>query len=902
MKRYSTRRQQLSVTFLNEKLKNAKTYDRIAGYFSSSLLEVAGESIEKVERIRIICNASLEAGDIDVAKANTLQQKAFRSEGLEQYSYYGASRFQKLYELLSSGKLEVKVLPSERFGLMHGKAGVITYHDNKQTSFLGSINETYSGWVRNYELLWEDENQESIDWVQEEFNALWCDHAAIPLSQAVTEEINRIANRKVVDCQTWNEHPDPASVVIEAPVYKNEFGLWSHQKTFVSMVFEDHMKYGGARYILADQVGLGKTLQLALCAQLIALTGNNPILVIVPKTICKQWMEEFNILLGAPCAMWDGSRWIDESGVEYPRNGAIAIKNCPRKIGIVSQGLIVRGSDAGNYLKDMTFDLVILDEAHRARRKNLGLATETESANPNNLLRFMRHLSARTKSMLFATATPVQINPVEAYDLLSALGLSSTEAGNEAVFGNQYSEWNRNVASTLDIVLKRERDGAVENISPWNWLCNPIPKSECHPVFSSVRNALHLKDSEWWVNPNKWDTLSSADKQDINIYSEELLTNHNPFIRHIIRRTREYLETSNPETGRPYMDKIEVDLDEQSITLGFYLNEIYKDADRFCQLLSNRLPSAGIIKTLLLRRIGSSMVAGLNTAKALLNKYDDIIIDENFNIDEEEVDAGRTDIKPSEFQLAINEIKLLEKIIKQLERHFEADPKKDFAIKYLIEKGWKDDGCIVFSQYYDTIRWFANSISTLLPNEKIGIYAGKGKSGILYKNDYQLIDRDLIKKFVQLGEIKILCGTDAASEGLNLQRLGTLINLDLPWNPTRLEQRKGRIQRIGQSRKTIRLLNIRYEGSVEDRVHQLLSGRLNDINKMFGQIPDILKDVWIEIAENKIEEAKRLIDSMPEKHPFDIKYAKHVEPSLHWERCTIVLNDEEKKMALKSGW
>jgi superfamily II DNA/RNA helicase len=51
---------------------------------------------------------------------------------------------------------------------------------------------------------------------------------------------------------------------------------------------------------------------------------------------------------------------------------------------------------------------------------------------------------------------------------------------------------------------------------------------------------------------------------------------------------------------------------------------------------------------------------------------------------------------------------------------------------------------------------------------------------------------------VRAREIRILVGTDAASEGLNLQRLGTLINLDLPWNPTRLEQRKGRIQRIGQ--------------------------------------------------------------------------------------------------------
>ena len=91
---------------------------------------------------------------------------------------------------------------------------------------------------------------------------------------------------------------------------------------------------------------------------------------------------------------------------------------------------------------------------------------------------------------------------------------------------------------------------------------------------------------------------------------------------------------------------------------------------------------------------------------------------------------------------------------------------------------------------------------------------------------------------------KLLLGTDAASEGLNLQRLGTLINIDLPWNPTRLEQRKGRIQRIGQARSEIWIANLRYRDSVEDRVHQVLADRLEAIHELFGQIPDTLEDVW----------------------------------------------------------
>jgi ERCC4-related helicase len=85
-----------------------------------------------------------------------------------------------------------------------------------------------------------------------------------------------------------------------------------------------------------------------------------------------------------------------------------------------------------------------------------------------------------------------------------------------------------------------------------------------------------------------------------------------------------------------------------------------------------------------------------------------------------------------------------------------------------------------------------------LPGEKIGIYAGEEKSGLMSAGQFKGCSREQIKAMVRAREIRILVGTDAASEGLNLQRLGTLINLDLPWNPTRLEQRKGRIQRIRQ--------------------------------------------------------------------------------------------------------
>ena len=148
--------------------------------------------------------------------------------------------------------------------------------------------------------------------------------------------------------------------------------------------------------------------------------------------------------------------------------------------------------------------------------------------------------------------------------------------------------------------------------------------------------------------------------------------------------------------------------------------------------------------------------------------------------------------------------------------------------------------------------------------------------------------------------MRLMLGTDAASEGINLQRLGSLINLDLPWNPTRLEQRKGRIQRIGQVYDTVFVYNMRYKDSVEDRVHALLSSRLQDIYDMFGQIPDVLEDAWVEMALGNRDKAQKIIDALPDTHPFQLRYTS-VE-KVDWETCREVLDSEEKRNVLTRGW
>jgi hypothetical protein len=131
IRRLSSRRQKLDHSFLTPRLLGAKAYDRIAGYFSSSILEVAGEALESVSGlVRGICNSDLDARDVATAKAASyaLRREWCASEP-EKYNAPAKGRFARLYAFLRSGKMQVKVLPREKFGLVHGKAGVITLAD-----------------------------------------------------------------------------------------------------------------------------------------------------------------------------------------------------------------------------------------------------------------------------------------------------------------------------------------------------------------------------------------------------------------------------------------------------------------------------------------------------------------------------------------------------------------------------------------------------------------------------------------------------------------------------------------------------------------------------------------------------------------------------------------------------
>jgi superfamily II DNA/RNA helicase len=165
------------------------------------------------------------------------------------------------------------------------------------------------------------------------------------------------------------------------------------------------------------------------------------------------------------------------------------------------------------------------------------------------------------------------------------------------------------------------------------------------------------------------------------------------------------------------------------------------------------------------------------------------------------------------------------------------------------------------------------------------------------------VEREDIKGAVRDRKVRLLVATDAACEGLNLQTLGALINVDLPWNPARLEQRIGRIKRIGQARPKVDMLNLVYADTSDEKVYRALSQRMRDRYDLFGSLPDTVEDEWIDDIENLQQYFSQFTQKKQRANAFDLRYGKTVMPEgPGWELCEKVLARRDVVERLSVAW
>ncbi len=910
--RYSSRRGSLYEEFLKKRLQGAHRYDRIAGYFQSSLLELAAEEFVKVPKVRIVCNTAVNPDDVKTVRMATGHRRKELEENLlrlvwnsghfahfiDVHGHAAQARFSILHDLITASdhqgrQFEIRIVPDSEFGFIHGKGGIIENSSGK-SSFIGSVNDSARAWTKNYELVWEDDSEVGVDWLQNEFDALW--EKAFTLSDFIVKQIDRLSRRTVVEhVESWQQNPKPEPLLAEVPTATELFGFWDHQKYFIHLAFQEHLKYReeshrGARFLLCDGVGLGKTLQLGAVAKLIGILDSLPILIIVPKPLQEQWQEELLNKLNVPSARWDRGGWITERDEYHP---ALSDKftNCPRKVGIVSTSAITSAPNSTTnrtlveQLTKERFSCVIWDEAHKIRRGNLASTNVYNHPEKKLLYQFAERLGGRTKTMLFATATPVQLHPMELWDLLYILS-----ADNPQVLGGESSLWRvADRPEIFDIIAGRIE---VESLyDKWRYWRNPLPTplDTKTQVFDWVRHDLGLSLTDDQATNADLDNLDSSREQSLDFLE---LREVNPFTQRVIKRTRSRLE----EEGKLVKIEMESFGDDKPILCTHSMEQAFDLASDFAKALNHRVKASGFIKTLLQRRVGSSLVAGLKTAQKMLNRGQ-MGEDEDPHEDAESI-----------YPLTQAEINLLQRLVEHLARHLERedDPKFNLVRQVLFEKfensSWLDRGVLIFSQFYDSAYALCEYLSQHI-QEPIGLYANSSASKLFEYDEIYSVERGLLTEKVTQGRLKLLVGTDAASTGLNLQRLGCLINLDLPWNPTVLEQRKGRVQR-GTIAKRIPFYNMRYDKGVEQRLFEILSARIQEITAIFGTTPDFIVDEWVQdMLDDKEWDENTLLTiiSDQQENPFHVKEtAEFIEED--WDATEEVLNETTAFKQLLAGW
>ena len=647
--------------------------------------------------MRVICNADLDPQDINAAKQarEQLLKERWNEVDNSVESFLRRPRYKRLYEILKKGNVEIRVVSRADAPFLHGKAGVIRRPDGSATSFMGSLNETREGWSENYELVWEDSSADGVAWVEEEFEHLWA--LGKPLPDAIIDEIGRSARRVEVQLEELEAQDVAPAALVECNLYRGGEQLMSWQRAFVGLFLHHRAVYGKVRLLLADEVGVGKTLSLAGSALVSALMGDGPVLILCPATLTNQWQMELKDKLNIPSAVWlsNEKAWqLDPDEQPLPSVGPEGITKCPRQIAIVSTGLIFHMTEERRLLKSKKFGLLILDEAHRARGAKSKSAEERKA---NNLLEFMLEAARRAEHVLLGTATPIQTDVADLWDLMNILS-----QGVDFVLGNYMSPWRDQARAipmiTGEVNVTGEREA-------WEWFRNPMPPAkEADVIFGHVRNAIGLPDDRFVTDlpygqiPDEDNFVRPQFEDDVLSPSNGLtfFQRNNPIVRHVVLRRRATLENAGlipkiPVDIHPMPNSVPVMFDGLGLRTSASFDIAYEAAEKFTKAFGKRQKAAGFLKGLLRQRICSSVASGLATAKKLL---------EGRPIDDEEFQLNLGDGK---LEIVDEERLHLQTIIDCFERDA-SDPKLDAVLFYLLERRWLEMGCIVFSQYYDTVQ------------------------------------------------------------------------------------------------------------------------------------------------------------------------------------------------------
>jgi len=942
---YSSNENNPIADFYIPALECALQYDRKSGFFNSAILsKVAqglGAMLHNQGRMRLIMGCQFSPQDLQAIQQGYALRDAVTirldTDLQPPKTFAQLKHFEILSWLIQNSYLDIKIavplksngLPIDTESLLdrqhifHEKVGIFTDCNGAQLAFSGSNNESLSGWESNVESFhvycaWE--GGRDAERVSEEifrFEQLWNNLSPNVRVFEVPEAVkNKLLNYAPSSKPVWNRDSefrsqesevtsqeetgiigDSASLILDSELSQDyakfepllnlyasptclDYCLksipikpWPHQVKILRRVAANFPK----SFLIADEVGLGKTIETGLILRYLLVSQKvKRVLILAPASIQPQWHEElrekFNL------HFWSYSKGeLKNPYGERSQSGEENIWNSQNLI--LASSHLVRRSDRTKQLLDaQPWDLVILDEAHHARRQSPQNRKET----PNRLLQLMQQLREKSRSLLLLSATPMQIDAIEVFDLLQLLGLQGHWSYGEN-FCNYFSTLSEKPdRQTLNFWQLMSVDYFQQGGSPCNRLQQYLQKSD---------RLLYYKLRDVWEKNQRVNPKQVAEDTDFIAASRQYLTVNTPLKDLMFRHTR--------DTLRQYYQRGLLDRDiphravrDNAITLennrevplylavSNYVRHFYNLAQK-----DNR-KALGFLMTLYRKRLTSSFYA---IRESLQRRLEGISITEDDFQDLDEADDVILEGMESYFEPADpEEIKYLEDLLDQFENTGE-DSKLSHFITILRQELIQRESAIVFTQYTDTMDYLRSALQQLYGTQ-IACYSGRG--GELYQNgQWRIFPKEQIKTQFREGIIKILLCTESASEGLNLQTCGVLINYDMPWNPMRVEQRIGRLDRIGQIYDTVRIHNFYYDGTVEAKVYKKLRDRIDAFQTVVGNLQPILATVptFIEKAVMSADpeeegvllgEFDRSLDAPPPGPALDEMVAMDVESDL----------------------
>ncbi len=867
-------------------LQRSVRYDRSAGFFSSSALAVAAAGVAGLiangGTMRLLVGAQLSREDVDaIARGASLEgivTENLLAELSQPVEDLLRRRLEVLAWMIASDTLQIKVvLPRDAHGLpipadqavdyYHPKEGVFTDAEGHQVAFSGSVNESMTGWQRNYEQFsayfsWND-SRPYLRQVAIRFDRAWEgreeDWIAFDIPQAARESLLRFVPSSAP------EHDPLAPVVVDvvpsqdeeaqlqkeriifrflrdAPYLPNAGQLgaatcaltpWPHQMRVSQKIIETYPK----RYMLCDEVGLGKTIEAGLALRQLVISGRvRRCLLLVPKSVARQWQEEMYEKFVLDIPLYDGGRFWNYAGDELEWQYDTANPWDAFDMMIASSQLAKRRERQGQVTSARSWDLVMVDEAHHARRRDF----LQPIYRPNRLLELLTSPDFQARAILLMTATPMQVHPLEVWDLLRVLGLGGKWGAHEGYFIHFY----------------RELMKSFEDVD-WDFVFEMVKD---YLEFGGQIDPEFARQAQDALGPVDWDKLrqlphdpnpSRAVKslpESARPYIVEMARQHTPLHDYMFRNTRdllrEYVRRDLLEDNVPDRDPRLVWIPMRPEEMRLYLR-IEDYISNFYRKYEDERKGLGFVMTVYRRRLTSSFYAvrqSLERRLEFLEGRAEQIFDDD-DLEQADLEQDVTEILDDDQRsLYREEIDYVETFIHDLQQLATHDSKTEQLILDLSTVFRQRETAIVFTQYTDTMDYLREKLRQVYGSQ-VACYSGRGGeiwNGIAWVN----VTKEQLKQAFREGDdIKLLVCTEAASEGLNLQTCGVLINYDMPWNPMRVEQRIGRIDRIGQVYDEVWIRNYFYEDTVEARVYRALENRIQWFEGVVGNLQPILARV-----------------------------------------------------------